>query len=58
MSFWLGLAIGVYLGIGGGYTLSALAEVGLGRGWPLVWRVPGLVLFWPGLFMAAIASQR
>jgi hypothetical protein len=54
MSFLIGLCLGVYLGIGGGYALMSLAEVGLGRGWTLVWRVPALILFWPGLFLAAL----
>jgi hypothetical protein len=55
MTFLLGFAIGAYLGIGGGYALWTLAEVGLGRGWSLTWRIAALICFWPGLFLAAIA---
>lgn len=58
MSFAIGLAIGSYLGIGAGYAMWSLADVGLGRGRSLIWRVPALILFWPGLFLAAIANQR
>lgn len=53
----LGFAIGFYLGIGSGYALWTLAEVGLVGGKRLFWRVPALILFWPGLFLAAIAAQ-
>ncbi len=58
MTFLLGLCVGGYLGVGTGYVLWALADVGLGAGWRLSWRIPALILFWPGLFVAAIAGQR
>lgn len=56
MSFLLGFAIGSYLGIGVGYALWALADVGFGAGWRLTWRIPALILFWPGLFLAALTK--
>lgn len=49
--------IGLYLGIGLGYAGFTLAEVGLGRGWSLTWRVSLLILFWPGIFFAAVARR-
>ena len=51
IEFWFGL----YLGIGLGYAGFILADVGLGRGWTLLLRVPLLVLFWPILFASAFA---
>lgn len=56
--FIVGLFTGLYLGIGLGYTFWVLADVGLGAGKRLLWRVPALVLFWPVLFVVAIAGQR
>lgn len=55
MTFAIGFSIGLYLGIGAGYALWALADVGFGAGKRLIWRVPALILFWPGVFVAAIA---
>jgi len=53
----INFAAGIYLGIGIGYALWALADVGFGAGKRLIWRIPALILFWPGLFLAAIALQ-
>ena len=58
MNFLWGFLLGVYLGMGLGYSLWALAEVGFGAGWRrLIWRIPALILFWPGLFIAALTES-
>jgi hypothetical protein len=53
----LQFAVGLYLGIGTGHAVSVLAEIGFGRGVALIWRVPLLILFWPGLYVAALAQS-
>lgn len=47
--------IGLYIGVGCGWAMFALAEVGFGRGWALLWRVPFIVMFWPLHFVYAIS---
>lgn len=54
--FGAGLAIGIYLGIGCGYAMWALADVGFDAGYRLIWRVPALIVGWPAAFVVALGG--